>query len=341
MFCAGALQLCPTDYSIPLQRGAPGNFTTFPGARVVLLACYQHWVRMRGFVTPTVIPQPASRHMVKFRAMLRFPDIDPVALTFGPIKIHWYGLAYLAGIGLAWWLLHRRAGRGRLSLTTNEVGDLVFVVALGAVIGGRIGYAVFYNFASFLERPWEIFAIWHGGMSFHGGVIGFVTAVWWYAYRTGHSFLSVTDILVPVVPVGLFLGRLANFINQELWGAPSSVPWAVLFTHPAAGGVARHPTQLYEAGLEGVALFVLLELVRRSPPREGILSALFLIGYGASRFAVEFVRVPDAHIGYLAWGWLTMGQVLSLPMIAAGVFILVFFSNRSARFLKATEQELK
>jgi phosphatidylglycerol---prolipoprotein diacylglyceryl transferase len=260
--------------------------------------------------------------------MLKFPNIDPVAVHLGPVAIHWYGLAYLAGIGLGWALLNARAARSGNEWTRDEVADLVFYAAFGAVLGGRIGYGLFYNFSTYLQAPWELLAVWRGGMSFHGGIVGGVCALWWFARRHHRTFITVSDFILPAVPIGLCLGRIANFINQELWGAPSTLPWAVVFTHPGAGNLPRHPTQLYEAMLEGVVLFALLQWLCRSPRRAGVITAAFLIGYGVIRIGVEFVREPDMHIGYLTGGWLTMGQVLSIPMILAGVVILYGASAR-------------
>ncbi len=257
--------------------------------------------------------------------MIQFPALDPVAFELGPLAVRWYGLSYLVGIGLAWALLHRRCGRGAgRDWTPEQVSDLVFYAALGAVLGGRIGYVLFYNFTDYLANPAELFAVWRGGMSFHGGTLGVVCAIALFARRVGKPFLAVADFILPAVPIGLFLGRLANFVNQELWGAPSSLPWAVLFTHPAAGNLPRHPSQIYEALLEGVLLFIVLNWLQARQPRRGVIAASFLIGYGLCRFAVEFVREPDAHLGYLWQGWLTMGQVLSTPMVLAGVVILFF-----------------
>lgn len=253
--------------------------------------------------------------------MIPFPHIDPIAVKLGPVAIHWYGLSYVAGIALAWWYLGRRAaGSG---WRREEVGDVVFYAALGGVLGGRLGYILFYNAHAYLSDPWSVFAVWRGGMSFHGGVIGLVLALMWYARSSGRRFVEVSDFIVQGVPIGLGLGRIANFINQELWGAPTSLPWGVLFTHPAAGGIARHPSQLYEAALEGVVLFMVLFVVARRSPAPGLLTGLFLLLYGVFRCAVEFVREPDQHIGYLAGGWLTMGQLLSLPMILAGLVFIV------------------
>ena len=272
--------------------------------------------------------------MLKFCVpMIQFPDIDPVAFSIGPVAVHWYGLAYLAGIGLGWWLLHRRAARGAIGWTTDEVSDCVFYAAVGAVLGGRIGYAVFYNFADYLANPLNIFAVWRGGMSFHGGVIGFVLALLLLSRRHNRPFFAVTDFIVPVVPIGLFFGRIANFVNQELWGAPTGLPWGVVFTHPVAGPIARHPSQLYEALLEGVLLFVILRVVAARTAATGVVSATFLLGYGIMRFLVEFVREPDPHIGYLTGNWFTMGQLLSLPMIIAGI-VLLMLRNPARNSLK-------
>lgn len=263
--------------------------------------------------------------MLESPAMIPFPPIDPVALQLGPVAIRWYGLAYLVGIVAGWVLLHRRARANPAAGWDEEaVGDLVFYAAIGAVLGGRFGYALFYDFKTYLAHPAELLAVWRGGMSFHGGVLGFVTALWWYGRRTGRGFFQCSDFVVPVVPIGLGLGRLANFINQELWGAPTALPWGVLFTAPGAGPLPRHPSQLYEALLEGVVLFVVLALVRRRALRAGVVSASFLIGYAACRMAVELVREPDAQLGYLWGGWLTMGQVLCVPMVLAGIGILVW-----------------
>lgn len=260
--------------------------------------------------------------------MIPFPPIDPIAFTLGPLAVHWYGLSYIVGIGLGWGLLHDRATRSNGRWSADQVADLVFYAALGAVLGGRIGYILFYNLQSYLSQPLSILAVWRGGMSFHGGVVGLSLALGWFARGNQRSFFEVADYLVPAVPIGLGLGRLANFVNQELWGAPTVLPWGVLFTNPAALGLVRHPTQIYEALLEGVVLFVILNALARKPRPHGSLLAAFLIFYALLRFAVEFLREPDAHIGYLAWGWLTMGQLLSLPMIIAGALILVSVGRR-------------
>jgi len=260
--------------------------------------------------------------------MLQFPAIDPVAVTIGPVKIHWYGLAYLVGIGCGWWVLNRRASRPASGWTRDDVADMVFYAALGGVLGGRLGYALFYNFAEYASDPLALLAVWRGGMSFHGGLLGFIVAMIVFARRRGRSFFEVADFVIPVVPIGLFCGRIANFVNQELWGAPSTLPWAVVFTDPAAGGIPRHPSQLYEAALEGLVLSLLLNWLWRRTPRRGIIAGSFLLGYGLFRFGVEFVREPDRQIGYLNDTWLTMGHVLSAPMVLVGLIIVLVAHHR-------------
>jgi phosphatidylglycerol:prolipoprotein diacylglycerol transferase len=256
--------------------------------------------------------------------MLSYPEIDPVALDFGHLQIRWYGISYVAGILTAWWLLKRRSRLKRTDWTQEQIADLVFYATLGIIIGGRLGSVLFYNLPYYLDHPVAIFKINEGGMSFHGGLIGVLIAVVWYGRSIGKGFFNVSDFLVPVVPVGLGFGRVANFINGELWGAPSDVPWAMVFPDPRAGGVPRHPSQLYEALLEGLVLFLILWFFSVRPRPAMAVSGLFLLGYGVFRFAVEFVRMPDANIGYLAFDWVTMGQVLSLPMIVIGIVLLLF-----------------
>lgn len=273
---------------------------------------------------------------VRILPMFRFPNIDPIAFSVGPLDIHWYGIAYLVGIGLGWFYLHAIRGQSRQAWSPEDVGDMVFYAAIGGVLGGRIGYTLFYNLSQTLSDPLSLFAVWQGGMSFHGGVLGFIFAIGLFARHRDCSFIEVTDYVVRAVPIGLFFGRLANFVNQELWGAPTARPWGVLFTHPGAGGVPRHPSQLYEAALEGVVLFFVLWFVANNTKRVGIVSAAFLIGYGSFRFLIEFIREPDSHIGYLAGDWLTMGQVLSSPMVLLGLGLIVF--NRS---LQRSNTEVK
>ena len=253
--------------------------------------------------------------------MLAYPDIDPVAIAIGPVAIRWYGLAYVAGIGVGWRLGRRRAAREPWrGWTPHHVDDLVFHIALGAVLGGRIGYVLFYDFPRFLSDPLVAARIWEGGMSFHGGLLGTVAAAAWFARRHGFGFFPVSDFLAPLAAPGLGAGRIGNFINGELWGKPTDVPWAMVF--PGAGPEPRHPSQLYEAALEGLALFAVLWWYSRRPRPPMAVSGLFLAGYGAARCLVEFAREPDAHLGYLALGWLTMGQLLSAPMVLAGAAML-------------------
>ena len=253
--------------------------------------------------------------------MIDFPQINPVALEVGPLKLHWYGISYLVGIGLGWLYLRYYVSKYFSSWPRTAIDDLVFYCSVGAVLGGRIGYVLFYDLQSFFRDPFLIFAIWKGGMSFHGGVIGVLIAVLFLHVRMNRTIFEVSDFLVPAVPIGLFFGRLANFVNQELWGTPSGMPWAVVFSIPTSGGLPRHPSQLYEAFLEGIVIFSLLNFLIRRRPRAGMTTAAFLILYGIFRIFVEFFRAPDSHIGYIIGGWFTVGQLLSLPMLVGGVII--------------------
>ena len=267
-----------------------------------------------------------------------YPQPDPVALHLGPLQVHWYGLMYLVGLGAGWalarWRVRRRPD---LRWTAAEVDDLLFYCALGVVVGGRLGYILFYNFDGWLADPLRLFRVWEGGMSFHGGFLGVLTAMWLYGRRHGRRFFELTDFIAPFVPLGLLAGRLGNFINGELWGKPTDLPWGMqvpcsrfatlcyqkLGLPPdAAWTPPLHPSQLYEALGEGLLLFLLLWWFSARPRPRMAVSALFLIGYGLARFVVEFVRMPDVQLGYLAWGWLTMGQLLSLPMILAGLVLM-------------------
>jgi len=259
--------------------------------------------------------------------MLTYPAIDPVALQLGPLKIHWYGLMYLTGFAAAWWLGMRRARQPGSALTPQHVHDLIFYGALGVVLGGRIGYILFYDLASYLAEPLNILKLWQSGMSFHGGLAGVLFALWLYARKLRLGFFVLTDFVAPLVPIGLGAGRIGNFINGELWGKVSDMPWAMIV--PGGGPLARHPSQLYQAALEGVLLFVILWLYSARPRPVMAVSGMFLLLYGLFRFAVEFVRLPDAHLGYLAFGWLTMGQLLSLPMLLAGAGLLLFAHRRA------------
>jgi len=255
-------------------------------------------------------------------SMLSYPNIDPIALDLGVIQIHWYGLSYVAGILIAWWLLKKRAMQDYWPFNQEQVGDLIFYAMLGIILGGRVGSVFIYNLDYYLQHPIEIFYIHQGGMAFHGGLIGVLVSMILFARKHQLHFFKITDFIAPVVPVGLFTGRIANFINGELWGAPSDVPWAMVFPAMNAGGVPRHPSQLYEAMLEGIVLFIILWVFSSKPRSHASISGLFLLGYGTFRFLVEFVREPDAHLGYLAFDWLTMGQVLSMPMIIGGIVLI-------------------
>ena len=268
--------------------------------------------------------------------MIAYPSLDPVALSIGPLKIHWYGLMYLVAFGSAWWLGKIRARHQDSPVKPEQVDDLVFYGALGAVLGGRIGSVLFYNFDSLLQNPLYIFKIWEGGMSFHGGFIGVLVAMWIFRRKPGCGFFRITDFIAPLVPLGLAAGRLGNFINAELWGAPGKVPWAMKLSCEQfppdryvdfAGPLCyspRHPTQIYEMLLEGLVLFAALWLISSRPRPVMTVSGWFLLLYGVARCAVETIRLPDAHIGYLlGTDWLTRGIVLSLPMIIVGLILLV------------------
>lgn len=264
--------------------------------------------------------------------MLNHPEIDPVALRLGPLSIHWYGLSYLLAFALFYFLATRRLRHEPFASmaepapwTRRDVEDLLFWGVLGVVAGGRLGYCLFYKPAYYLSHPLEIFAVWQGGMSFHGGMLGVIVAMALWAWRRGRPWLQVTDFIAPCVPLGLASGRVANFINGELWGrvADPSLPWAMVFRGaalPDGSNPPRHPSQLYQFALEGVLLFVLLWLYARQPRRTGQVSGAFLVGYGVLRFVAEYFRQPDAHLGLLALG-MSMGQWLCVPMIAIGALM--------------------
>ncbi|GGX87427.1 prolipoprotein diacylglyceryl transferase [Litchfieldella qijiaojingensis] len=252
--------------------------------------------------------------------MLTYPNIDPVAIQIGPLAVHWYGLMYVVGFLAAWWLGRRRAAR--IGLTGEDIGDLLFYGAIGVVAGGRLGYVLFYGLDRLLDNPLWLFQVWDGGMSFHGGLIGVLLAAWLFARKHRLAFFQLTDFVAPLVPIGLGAGRIGNFINHELPGRVTELPWGMPF--PSMGPEPRHPSSLYEALLEGALLFAILWFVSATPRSRGMISGLFLLLYGVFRFSVEFVRLPDAHIGFIAFGWVTMGMLLTLPMIAAGLALIAW-----------------
>jgi len=274
-------------------------------------------------------------------------QIDPVALSLGPFQVHWYGVMYLLAF-LAFWLIAGVLAERRpwLGWRRAEVSDFMFYGMLGVIVGGRLGYVLFYGLGNLADDPLFALRVWDGGMSFHGGLLGVIAAMAWYARKSGKGFWNVADFVAPVAPLGLAFGRLGNFIGGELWGRLSDAPWAMIFPSSlpagaAPGGVeaawraglldayARHPSQLYHAALEGVALFLLLMIFSARPRPPGAVAGLFLLGYGAFRFLVEFFREPDAHLGYLAGQWLTMGMLLSLPMVLLGAGLLVLARRRA------------
>lgn len=261
--------------------------------------------------------------------MLVHPEIDPVAISIGPLAVRWYGLMYLAGFAGGWWLGLRRIDKAApehpAAVTRAQFDDLLFLIVLGVILGGRLGYVLFYKPAYYATHPLEIFAIWQGGMSFHGGLLGVLVAMWLLARRHAIDWWRLMDFVAPLVPLGLAAGRLGNFINGELYGRVTDLPWGMVFR--GAGEVPRHPSQLYQFALEGIALFALLWWFSSKPRPRAQVSALFLLGYGVFRFVAEFAREPDAFLGLLALG-MTMGQWLSLPMIVAGIALFAWSATR-------------
>ena len=257
-------------------------------------------------------------------AMIVYPDIDPVIFSIGSIKIRWYGLMYVIGFLVAWWLARRRSHAPHSPVRTEQqADDLIFYAMLGVILGGRLGHVLFYSGTNFFEDPLYVFRITEGGMSFHGGLLGVLFAMWWFGRRIGLTMWQVTDFMAPFVPLGLGFGRIGNFINGELWGKPTDLPWGFLYN-----GEVLHPSQLYEALLEGFVLFAILWWFSAKPRPYMAVSGLFLVLYGVFRFLVEFVRVPDAHLGYLFADWVTMGQILSAPMIIVGAVMLFMAYGR-------------
>ena len=263
--------------------------------------------------------------------MLVHPQFDPVAISLGPVQVHWYGLTYLVAFGLFVWLAGRRVRQPwfeQAGWTKRDVEDLLFWGVLGVIVGGRLGYVLFYKPGYYAEQPFEALAVWKGGMSFHGGMLGVIVAMVAWARKRGRAWLEVTDLVAPCVPLGLASGRIGNFVNGELWGrtADPALPWAMVF--PQSGtSVARHPSQLYQVALEGVLLFVLLWLYARQPRRTGEVSAAFLVGYGVLRFVAEYFREPDSFLGLRALG-LSQGQWLCVPMVAAGAALWIWAARR-------------
>lgn len=266
--------------------------------------------------------------------MIPYPHIDPIAFSIGPLKVHWYGIMYVIGFLAAWGLGTYRAKKPNSPFTPDQVADLLFYGALGVILGGRLGYMLFYDIPNFLHNPLIFFRVWDGGMSFHGGLIGVIVALWLYTRKLKMPIFVATDFIAPFVPIGLGAGRIGNFINGELWGRVTDVPWAMVF--PKAGPLPRHPSQLYEFLLEGVLLFIILWFFSKKPKPMMAISALFLLGYGCLRFFVEFFRQPDPQMGFVAFGWMTEGQLLCIPMVIIGALML-WLAYKKKSFFKSEE----
>ena len=266
-------------------------------------------------------------------------DIDPIAIAVGPLKIHWYGLMYLAALGSAWWLGQRRVAGGRYGINGDQLSDLLFYGMIGVVLGGRVGYMLVYGWSELVANPLNLLRVWEGGMSFHGGLVGVMIASWLWSRHLKRSTIDTLDLVAPLIPIGLGLGRLGNFVGGELWGRHTDASIGMIFPNALPGNLsmddirvqaaqglldheARHPSQLYQAGLEGILLFVVVWWFSRRPKPRYAVSGMFALGYGAQRFAVEFFREPDSHMGYIAFNWLTTGQLLSLPLVALGLYWL-------------------
>jgi phosphatidylglycerol:prolipoprotein diacylglycerol transferase len=284
-------------------------------------------------------------------------NIDPVAVSIGPLDIHWYGVMYLLAFLSFWMIGNRRASRQAWwGWSKQDVSDVLFYGMLGVILGGRIGYMLFYGFELLMQNPLSLFKVWDGGMSFHGGLVGVIVSMAWFGKKTHRSFWQVSDFVAPMVPLGLAFGRLGNFIGGELWGRISDAPWAMIFAKStgfraadtaalneawqsgALDHLARHPSQLYQAGLEGLSLFLILMWYSGKPRPAAAVSGLFLLGYGVFRFIAEFFRQPDEHLGFLALQWLTMGMILSLPMIAAGLILMLYAHHANPPSTKAKIQ---
>ncbi len=255
--------------------------------------------------------------------MLSYPNFDPVALQLGPFAIHWYGIMYLMGFGFSWLIAQRRVKAAHSPINREQIDDLIFYGAMGAVIGGRLGYVFFYQFDKFLADPIWLLRVWEGGMAFHGGLLGVGAAIAWYARKINRPIGAVFDFVAPLAAIGLGLGRLGNFIGQELWGRPTDQPWGMVFPNDPLA-LARHPSQLYQAFLEGIVLFIIVYWFSSKARPQLSITGLFLLIYGISRFLVEFVREPDSFIGFDILGWVTRGQILSLPMIIGGMLLMLW-----------------
>ncbi|MCP5176119.1 MAG: prolipoprotein diacylglyceryl transferase [Moraxellaceae bacterium] len=264
--------------------------------------------------------------------MLTYPHIDPVAISLGPLKVHWYGIMYLCAFGFAYFLGTLRTKRMNPVWTAEQLSDLIFYAAMGVILGGRCGYVFFYSFDQFLANPLWLFQVWKGGMSFHGGFLGVLVSMIFFAKRYKLAFWQVVDFVAPLVPTGILFGRLGNFIGGELWGRPvvdPNYPLAMVFPH--VDNLPRHPSQLYEAFLEGALLFAILWWFSSKPRPVKAVSGVFALGYGLARFIVEFFREPDADKGFIAFNWLTMGQLLSTPLIMIGILLLVLAYRQPAK----------
>ena len=260
--------------------------------------------------------------------MTQYPQIDPIAIALGPLAIRWYALCYLGAFAFAYWFGTRRARRPGSGWSAEQVSDLIFYGALGVVLGGRVGYVLFYGLDRLLDDPLFLFKIWEGGMSFHGGFLGVILAGWIFARQTQRTWFQVTDFIAPLIPIGLGLGRIGNFINGELKGRIAEVPWALMYPGEDVG---RHPSSLYQAFFEGVVLFVIVAWFTARPRPEKAASGVFLIGYGTLRCISESFREPDAHMGFVAFGWMSQGQLLSVPLIATGIVLLILaYKNAEA-----------
>lgn len=257
--------------------------------------------------------------------IIQHPHFDPVAISLGPLQIHWYGLMYLIAFAIAWLLGRHRLKQGYLDITPKRFEDMLFYGIVGVILGGRLGYVVFYQASYYLRHPLEVFAIWDGGMAFHGGLIGVLLAMLYFAHKEGKTFFQIGDFVAPLIPLGLAVGRWGNFMNGELWGRPTNGNWGMIF--PMVDQIPRHPSQLYQIALEGILLFIVIWFYSKKPRPTGYVSAAFLVGYGICRFIAEFGREPDSHLGLIALN-LSMGQWLSIPMILAGILLFVISTKR-------------